>query len=332
VDIQTLIDSAEQGRHGALHLIVGSERLFIDRAVVALRRASVGAGDGWNEEIFQGKGALAARIIDAARTLPMLGPVRFVLVRSVHDLADKELERIAEYASAPVDSCCLVLTAEKLDGRSKLMKVAKQRDFLCDAQPLKIGAMRGFAAREARRRKLRIDDAATSALVDCIGTDLSALDDALERLSLYVGLDQPITLAAVEACVSRVRVESIWALVDAVSARDRRTALRAASSLLGDREPPLRILALVSRQLRLLGRARQALDEGASADAAAAAAGAPPFKARELAQAARRMSMPELRRAFQILGEADLAQKGGKCPPDVALEGAILELTRGDRA
>jgi DNA polymerase-3 subunit delta len=229
-----------------------------------------------------------------------------------------------------VDSCCLVLTAEKLDGRSKLMRVARQKGLLCEAQPLKLAAMRGFAAREATRRDLRLDDAAAAALVDCVGTDVSALSDALERLSLYVGLNQPITLAAVEACVSRVRVESIWALVDAVSARDRRTALKAAGSLLDDREPPLRILAMVVRQLRLLGRARQALDQGASPDAAAAAAGAPPFKARELAFAARRMSMPELRRAFRILSEADLAQKGGKCPPDLALEGAIMELTRSD--
>ena len=40
-------------------------------------------------------------------------------------------------------------------------------------------------------------------------TDLSAIDDALERLSLYVGEGQAITLAAVEACVARVRVETI---------------------------------------------------------------------------------------------------------------------------
>jgi DNA polymerase-3 subunit delta len=330
VDIQSLIDSAEQGRHGAVHLIVGSERLFVDRAVSALRRASIGDSDAWNEEVFQGKGSAAARIVDAARTLPMLGRARFVLVRAVNDLPDKELERLAEYVAAAVDTCCLVLLAEKLDGRSKLMKLAKQKGLLTEAQPLKIGAMRGFVAREVSRRGLRLEDAAAAALVDCVGTDISALSDALDRLSLYVGPNQPITLAAVEACVARVRVESIWALVDAVSARDRRTALKATGSLLDDREPPLRILAMVVRQLRLLGRARQALDEGASPDEAAAAAGAPPFKARELAHAARRMNVAELRRAFRILSDADLAQKGGKCPPDLALEGAILELTRSD--
>jgi len=326
VEIQALIESAERGSYGPVCLLVGGERLFIDRAVAALRHASVGEGDPWNEEIFQGKTASSARIVDAARTLPMMGRARFVLVRSVHELPEKEHERLIAYLSNPVDTCCLVLTAEKLDGRSKLIKLAKQRDYLCEVQTLKPGAMRSFIAGEARRRKLRIDDAAVAALVDAIGTDLSALDDGLERLSLYVGAGQPIDVAAVEACVARVRVESIWALVDAVSARDRRTALKAAASLLDDREPPLRILSLLARQLRMLGRVRQALDSGASPDAAASAAGAPPFKARELAGAARRLDMKKLSHAFRVLCEADLIQKGGKCPPDVALEAAILAL------
>ena len=37
MDIHALIDWAEQGHYGPAHVIVGSERLFIDRAVAALR-------------------------------------------------------------------------------------------------------------------------------------------------------------------------------------------------------------------------------------------------------------------------------------------------------
>lgn len=329
MDIQGLIEAADRGKWGPVQLLVGTERLFIDRAVAALRRACVGEGDSWNEEVFQAKTASAARIVDAARTIPMLGGQRFVLVRNLHELPDKEHERLAEYFAAPVDSCCLVLTAEKLDGRSKLLKAAKPRNYVFEAQPLKPAAMRSFTATEARRRKLKIDEAAIAALIDAIGTDLAALDDALERLSLYAGEGQPINVSAVEACITRVRVESIWALVDAVSAQDRRLALKAAASLLDDREPPLRILSLLSRQIRMLGRARQALDDGASAEQAAAAAGAPPFKARELARAASRMDLTKLSRAFQVLCEADLTQKGGKCPPEAALEATILALTAG---
>jgi DNA polymerase-3 subunit delta len=293
-----------------------------------LRRAAVGDGDAWNEEIFQGKSGSIARIVDAARTLPMMAKVRFVLVRSADDFADKELEKLTEYLGAPVDTGCLVLTAEKLDGRSRFVKTAKQKGFLCEAQPLKPAAMREFIGREARRRKLDVRPDATAALIDAIGTDLSATDDALTRLSLYVGEGQPITLAAVEACVSRVRVESIWALVDAVGLRDQRAALKAASSLLADREPPLRILAMITRQLRMIGRMQDGLRSGMAPESAATAAGAPPFKARELANAANRVSTGDLARAFRVLGEADLALKGSKRQPNIVLEGAILELTR----
>ncbi|HEX7477527.1 MAG TPA: DNA polymerase III subunit delta [Polyangiales bacterium] len=329
MDVHELIERAEQGHFRPVHVIVGSERLFIDRAVVALRKATVGAGDPWNEQVFQGKGASSARILDAARTLPMMGKVRFVLVRAVDDLADKEQGPLADYLTEPSDTTCLVLTAEKLDGRGRLAKTAKQTGCLADAQPIKQAGVRDFIGREARRRKLSMRDDAAAAMADAIGTDLSAIDDALERLSLYVGDGQAITLAAVEACVSRVRVESIWALVDAVGLRDRRMALKATSSLLGDREPPLRILAMVARQLRMIGRMQEALRSGMAPQDAAIAAGAPPFKARDLATAAKRVSAKDLARAFQVLGEADLALKGGKRQPDIVLEGAILELTRG---
>src|SRR6185295_15954440 len=155
-------------------------------------------------------------------------------------------EPLAAYLGEPVDSACLVLTAEKLDGRGKLAKVAKQKGYLHDAQPLKQRDMRDFVARETKKRKVDLKPDAAAALIDAVGTDLSALDDALTRLSLYVGDGKPITLDAVAACVSHVRVETIWSLVDAVGLRDRRTALKAASSLLADREPPLRILTMVA--------------------------------------------------------------------------------------
>lgn len=328
MDVHELIERAEQGKFGSVHVLVGSERLFIDRAVAALRRATVGAGDAWNEEIFQGKGTSSSRIVDAARTLPMMAKVRFLLVRNADDLADKEFEPLAAYLAAPVDTACLVLTAEKLDGRSRFAKVAKQKGFLHDAQPLKPAGMRDFVARETKKRALEVAPDAQAALIDAIGTDLCALDDALTRLQLYVGDGKPITLAAVEACVSRVRVESIWALVDAVGMRDRRTALRAASSLLADREPPLRILAMVARQLRMVARMRSALEDGMRPEQAAVAAGAPPFKARELATAAKRVTDAQMTRAFTLLAEADVALKGGKRQPEIVLEAAILRLTQ----
>ncbi len=326
---QQLIMDVAAGRIPKVVVIAGDESFFVSRAVAALRRAVVGDGpSGWNEDIFEGKGVTASRILDAARTLPMLASQRLVLVRELDALAAAELDKLADYLGEPSPSSCVVLVAEKLDGRTRLAKRAVKLGVLVDAAPVKAAELRGFVSAEAQRRRIKIVPEAASALIDALGSDLPAIDDALERLSLYVGEGASIDLDAVETCVVKVRVESIWAQVDAVGMRDRATALKAVSSLLADREPPLRILAMVARQLRIVARMQSALAGGAPPPEAARLAGAPPFKARDLAIAARRFDARALTRAFTVLAATDLALKGSRTPPEVVLQGAILDLTR----
>ena len=59
-------------------------------------------------------------------------------------------------------------------------------------------------------RALGLEGMIRALLAECAAAGRPPLGDALERLSLYVGDGDIIDLAAVEACVSRVRVESIW--------------------------------------------------------------------------------------------------------------------------
>jgi len=323
---------ARKGELGPVHLIVGSERLLVDRAVHALRRACVGDGPlGFNDDVFHGKGLTMTSVLSTARTVPMMAKTRFVLVRDAESIAPEELDKLVTYLDAPSPSTCLVLVADKLDGRTKVSKVLKSKGIWVDAEPLAPPAVKAFLLAEAQGRGHRLTSDATDALLDTLGGDLGALEDALERLSLYVGAGKPIDMDAVGACVSSTRVESIWALVDAVSASDRKRALQTTASLLADREAPLRILAMVARQLRIVAKMRQALADGQSPPEAAKAAGAPPFKARELAQAAKRFTMSELTASFDVLADTDLALKSSKRPDALILEEAVVRLA-GTRA
>jgi DNA polymerase-3 subunit delta len=187
-------------------------------------------------------------------------------------------------------------------------------------------ALAGFAQAEARARGHQLPPDATRALLDAVGDDLSALDDALERLSLYVGAGASIDLDAVEACVSRVRTDTIWALVDGVSARNASRTIAAATSLLEDRQAPLYILSMVARQLRMVARMRDGLAQGMRPEEAAQSAGAPPFKARELTESARRFSLESLAHAFDTIAATDRALKGSRRPEDAVLIEALLAL------
>lgn len=328
-DVQKLIRSAAEGRFDAVHLLVGTESFLVDRAVSALRKAVVGEGPtGFNEDVLQGQGLDGERLVGVAKTLPMMAAHRFVLVRNVDRAAAAELEPLIAYIASPSPSTCLVLTAEKLDKRSRFGKAATKAGVVADASAPRGAALAGFAQAEARARGHSLPPDATRALLDAIGDDLSAIDDALERLSLYVGEGEPIAMADVEACVSRVRTETIWALVDGVSSKDAKRTLSAATSLLRARQAPLYVLTMVARQLRMVARMREALAQGMRPEEAVQAAGAPPFKARELTAAARRFTLPSLERAFSTIAATDRALKGSRRPEDAILIEALLGLCR----
>ena len=333
-DIQKVIERALGGAFAPVVVLVGAERFFVERAIRLLRIASLGDGPaGFNDDLFHGSAALSgAKVVGAARTLPMMARARFVLVRDVDSMSTAEQEPLAAYVEAPSESTCLVLVGDKLHGQSKLAKAAKKAKVLFEAKPLKGGELRRFAMDEAKRRGHSLSSRAAEALLESVGEDLAGLDDALERLSLYVGDSQRIDVDAVEACVSRIAADSIWALVDAVGMRDSKRALGAAGSLLADREPALKILAMVARQLRIVARMREALASGLRGQDAARAAGAPPFKADDLTESARRFTARGLGQAFQVLADADLALKGSKRPDEHVLEEAILQLCAGEPA
>jgi DNA polymerase-3 subunit delta len=329
VSIDSLLERARAGDYPPVCLVAGSERLLVERAIEALKQATLGDGpSGFNSDTFQGAGLSAQTLVNTARTLPMLASRRFILVRNVDAMAAPELEAIGAYLRKPSPDACVVLVSEKLDGRSKLVKTAIELGCFYEAVPPKLAELPQIVQYEAKARGHALDYQAAQALVDAVGADLAGLNDALERLSLYVGAAQPIDVAAVERCVAHARTDSVWALVDAVGARNVQVAIGAAASLLSNQEPPLKILALLARQLRTVSRMRSALKSGLKPQEAAQKAGAPPFKARDLAASARRFDDVQLTRAFQTLAEADLALKGSKVPGPRVLEKALLDLCR----
>ncbi len=326
-NIQEVTKRAGEGSLEPVYLLVGAERFLVERAVDAVRQAvDQSATPGFNVDLFDGKGLEAAAVISAARTLPMMADRRLVLVRHVDSMTPTEQSNLAEYLADPNDSTTVVITADKLDGRAKLTKLAKKSSWLFEAKPLRGRELRAFVRGEANARGHNIAPQAIETLLDAVGDDLAAIDDAIERLSLFVGAGQRIDAEAVTRCVTRIRVDSIWSLVDAIGLKDRRKGMAAAQSLLADREPPLRLLAMVARQLRIVARMRQALSEGLRPEEATKRAGAPPFKAADLTASARQFTADTLGEAFALIAATDMALKSSKRPPDVILQEAVLEL------
>jgi DNA polymerase-3 subunit delta len=342
----TPAEAIAQAKKGALlpvYLLVGEERFVRDQVAVAIRAAALGGGvPAFNEDKFQAGEVDVDRVVAAARTVPMMAPRRFVLVRGVErwdsardGAADEDagksatspLDRLATYAAEAIDSTCMLLVAEKIDGRRKLMALAKRQGFLVTCEPLDARALPGWISERARAMGHPMDPDVAELLAAVAGPELAYVNDAMERLSLYAGSGKPIDEASVVECVARVRTADTWALVDAVGKRDLGEGLRILADVYDPRDRGLPLLGALAWSIRQLARFQAATAQGVSSDEAARKAGVfQPFRARELATKARGFRPKEVERWLLVLAETDVALKSSRRPADAILEDMLTRM------
>lgn len=187
--------------------------------------------------------------------------------------------------------------------------------------------MPGWIVQEARRQGGSIEPAAAARLAEMTGEETRQASQEITKLLTYVNFAHPIGLEDVEA-VSIVTAEvDIFALVDALAARDGRRSQKLLHRLLEDKDA-FELYGMIIRQFRLLTIAREVMDEGGTLQEAAAALASHPYVAEKTWVQARQFSMEMLASIYRRLLNMDEAAKTGQMPLDLSLDTFIVELTR----
>jgi DNA polymerase-3 subunit delta len=329
------IKRADKGDLLPVWLLVGEERLLRDQALdTIVKNALAGGLSEFNLDKFTAGEAPVDKVLAATRTVPMMAKKRVVVVRGIdrwdaEGSDDPPLDRLAEYAKEPIDSTCLLLVAEKLDGRRKLVALAKKQGFIVDCATVDGQKLPGWIKARAKAKGHTIDADVAELIAEIAGPELSYLDDVLERLSLYVGPEQPITEDAVTVCVTRVRLADTWKLVDAASTKDLGRVLALFADVYDPRDRGLPLIGAIAWSLRQLLKLQNALESGAGIDEAARRAGIyPAFRAREHQQKLKAFRPRELERWLVIVQETDFALKSSRRSADAILEEMFTRMCR----
>jgi len=338
------IREAKSNELRPLYLVLGEEHLLVERVITALRAAATAGGTpGFNEDKFIAGESHVDAVIAAANMLPMLASRRFVIVRGVERWEAKKdaesksrtpkkgvrtlpLDRLAEYATSPCPSTTLVLVATKLHAQRKLVSAAKKGGYLVQCENLHRRDLPHWIQAESKASGHELGPDVAELLAELAGPELAPIADALERLGLYVGKDEPITEDAVSATITRVRLRTVWELIDSIAARQPGRALAALSDVYDPRDRGLRLLGLVSWSVRQLLKLDAGLKQGLDVATAGQRAGIASFKVRDSQQTLKRMPPGTLEAWLRHLAEADLALKGSRRTGPAVLESMILSM------
>lgn len=310
MDSQQALADIAKNKLLPVYVLTGGERILTARVFDAIRAATVGAGPrGIAEDHYDAAECKPAKVVDAVRSLPMFAKWRLVVVRNVDHWKSEELDAFIPYFDRPAPSGVLVFLSEKLDGRTRFGLALKKKNFIVECLPPTERDLVPWVEGEAKRRGTSFGPGAAASLALTIGTDLSALSDALDRLLLFAS-GRAITEEDVDVVVAPLREAGQFDLPEAVADRDLPRSLHLLDNLLRQKKPALLLLTFIALRIRQIARARDALDRGD--DPGSVLRGKmPPQAVSKVAAQTKRWTLVHVQRALRAIAVADAKLKSG---------------------
>lgn len=325
-DPDAFFAAIEQGDLPPVVAIGGAERVYVDDALMTLRRRALEGGlADFNHDRTSARERTVAEVTTLCRTLPVMARRRLVEVKDAGSIREGDLEPLGEYLDKPSPETVLVLVFDDIDLRDKLVKLVDKKALLCRFEHPKERDMPSHVLRRARRHKLKLDRDATEALAATVGADLTLLERALEKLAL-VAEDGEVTATLVERHVADTHLEDAFAFARAVARQERGPALAALAALQAAREEPLRIVGLLAWQLRQIARARALLDEGMTPQQVGSELNLYGDRASTVLAVARKLDMRGHAARLGHLADADRLLKGSRQPPWLVMGRLVMSL------
>ena len=219
----------------------------------------------------------------------------------------------------------IIFVEEEVDKRNRMYKAVKSCgrivEFAKQDEKTLMRWAAGILAKEGRR--IRPGD--MELFLTKTGTDMGNIRMELEKLITYtMGKDVVTAEDIEEICTTRTE-NKIFDMVRAVTEKNQRKALDLYNDLLTLREPPMRILFLLSKQFRQMCFAKKMSVEGASQNEIATRLGVPSFAVRNLLVCARAYKIEELEKAEADFVDAEEAVKTGRLQDVLSVELLIVK-------
>jgi DNA polymerase III subunit delta len=249
-----------------------------------------------------------------------------LIVKRLDALTPAQQEALLPYLEKPCSSTCLVFVAEKIDQRKRFFQTIKTYGELVPCQSLKQSKIPAWIKQRAQQQKLAMTEETIAYLAERIGPDLMLLANEITKLSLAVDPGRPVQIQDLKNVMGPQQMPSIFDLIRAIGERNSCEALRLLSALLLGGEAPLKVLAMLIRQVRQMWLAKTLTIQGASPAEIAEEVGISSFFISELLAQSQRYTMDEIKSAYRDLLAADSRLKRSRVDPQFLLEDLILKL------
>lgn len=310
-----------------VYLLCGEEDYLKKQWRDNLIDALLPEADTMNLTRYAGKGLELSEILSMSQTLPFFADKR-VLVLEETGFFKNAAEGLAEGISELPDTTCMIFVESEVDKRSKMFKTVKKEGYAAELNTPDAKMLVSWLGNLCKREGKQIDGKTASYIIEQCGTDMLLLSHEMEKLFSYAYERAAITVADVDAvCVNQV-TGKIFEMMDAITMRQRQRTIMLYRDLLALREPALRILALLTRQIRILTEIKGMQTDGVAFGDLASKAGVPPFTVKKYVSQAKNYTYSDLLAMYEACQETEGQIKSGGIGDVIGVELLIVGFSK----
>ncbi|MDD6306019.1 MAG: DNA polymerase III subunit delta [Clostridiales bacterium] len=328
--MKTIDEDIKTGQFKQMYLLYGTEAYLKKQYKDKLKNALATPDDNMNFTAFEGKNSNPKEIIDLAETLPFFAERRVILIED-SGFFKNSCEDLAEYLSEVAPATYFIFVEEEVDKRSKMYKAVKKQgsivEFVAQSEELLTRWILGRLKKEGKN----ITGSVMQQFLSKTGTDMGNIDRELEKLICYTLGRDVITAEDVEAVVTEQTTNKIFDMVNAIAEHNQKKALDLYYDLLTLKEPPMRIMFLITRQFQILLNIRDMSARGLDNQTMAKVAGVPPFAVKRNVTQAKGFTMTQLKQALRDGVELEESVKTGQMNDQMAVELFIMKYSSSQK-
>lgn len=309
-----------------VYLLYGEERYLVQMYKGQLKKAIIG-DDTMNFNQYTGKGLSIQEVTDTIMTLPFFADRRLVLLEDTGLFKSSDEQWSALVKNIP-DSCHVLFVEQEVDKRSRMYKAVKECGYTAEMTHPSIQQRTQWVLKGFGHYGLKITQSALDSFLDKTGDDMENIRNEMDKLAAYCMGKEGITKEDVDFVCTEQTENRIFEMTQAVAEGKTQYALDLYYDLLALKEPSMRILFLIARQMNQLLCVKEMEASRQNKDQIAAALKVRPFVVNKLLGQARQFTIDQLTGCVESCVSLEEAVKKGNMNEKIAVEMVLLSISR----
>ena len=325
--MKSINEDIKNNSYKQAYLLYGDEAYLRKQYKSKLLKGLNPNDDEMNCSFFEGKGINAKGIIDLGETIPFLSERRIIVIEN-SGFFKNQCDDLPEYLKEMPEYLHMIFVETEVDKRSRMFKAVG-----------KVGRVTEFVAQDERRltqwilgkfakENKRITASDMELLLSKTGSDMSNIQGEVEKLLCYTIDKDVIETDDIESICTTQTSNKIFDMIRTMSEKRQQRALELYYDLLALKEPPMRILFLMSRQFNMMLQAKELSAMGYSQGDMAKKMGVQSFVVRNYQNFARSYSSKQLINALEEFISTEEDVKNGRLNDVISVELLLIKYSK----